>query len=918
MKRLILFLLPFCYIPFTFAGYELLDPHTDSIGGYITITGPDGAGIYHMEAFAKDGYHFYKWSDSVATASRDIDPADLTKDDHYFYAIFRHNSWNNTAVNLSTNNPLLGTVTTTEVSIDTCEHIYRLVANPQMGYFFDRWSDGVTTAIRYDSLYPGQVVNLTAQFISLCEFDVTASTENLQGGTVANTLNTENCTSILTATPNAGYIFLQWSDGDKTNPRYVDLEYAKDTTLTAIFGINPHLDATATHGTISWEPDLANCRYIYRAVPNTGYSFSGWNQNGTLQPYSANPLIVPLSSFVEDGDTINPFVQGETTNPFMLGSFSSTAIQILDWSTTGVRVMTNNQGITASLAAWMEGTACTVTPSGEIGIYTITIPSITAHAGEMLQIYVSDGNGSEDAITTYIPYILSGTVSTSSLTLNESSDVVITNGATLTQDDDNLTIRNLQLVDNATFVLPAGKTLTVASLAMQADGIQGRFPQMRIDGSLFNNNGDTLYYDYILNSAQYFPLAFPQTMSCADIRTRTGFTSPSFLSYTFDGLARYSTNDGWQEFDDTAVGAAYNANQGYIVYAARPKWNGTRQEFATLRFPVHIDLTNGDRDDKAIPVHQYGEPAERPGAANWNLLPNPYLCAIHLPNVSELQPGVIVGDDDNGYVVHNDGFRYVTISNNGFRSYEQLRVEDAIIHPFCSYFVQSAGEGTLTFQTTQRALAPRRAPQRTSKTEFPFTLLVQQGAETASTGFLLGAAFTTAYDFNADLSKMFGGSENLSLYSYAPADPKTALAFQALDEESAKQLALPIGIITGAKSGTMTVSVQHAADLTADFEAIYLIDNASGKVTNLLYENYTFAFNVSNIENRLAIQAICRAHDETPTSSPAVLNGTANASNGVYTVTGQRVGDAKTLSSRVRAGIYIVVTDNGVHKIVLP
>ena len=897
MKRLILFLLPFFYIPFTFAGYELLDPHTDSIGGYITITGPDGAGIYHMEAIAKDGYHFYKWSDSVATASRDIDPADLTKDDHYFYAIFRHNSWNNTAVNTTVNNPLLGTVTTTEVSIDTCEHIYRLVANPKMGYFFDRWSDGETTAIREESLYPGQVVNLTAQFISLCEFNITSSTVNLKGGTVANDLNTATCISTLTATPNDGYVFLQWSDGDKTNPREVDLEYAKDTTLTAIFGINPHLDATATHGTISWEPDLANCRYIYRAVPNTGYSFSGWNQNGTLQPHSANPLIVPLSSFVQGGDTINPFVQGETTNPLMLGSFSSTAIQILDWSTTGVRVMTNNQGITASLAAWMEGTACTVTPSGETGIYTITIPSITAHAGEMLQIYVSDGNGSEDAITTYIPYILSGTVSTSSLALNESSDVVITNGATLTQDDDNLTIRNLQLVDNATFVLPANHKLTVDSLTMQADGIQGRYPQMRIDGSLTNNNRNILYYDYILDNSAYFPLAFPQTMSCADIRTRTGFTSPSFLSYYFDGQARYSTGDGWQEFDDTADGARYEANQGYILYAARPKWNGTRQPFATLRFPITIDLTHGDGADKSIDVHPYGDTTRNAGAANWNLLPNPYLRAVH---------------------VDNNTSRYVTISTDGFRSYRQSLAEDALIPPFCSYFIQADGEGTITFTTNNQSPITqpiRRASEQRNKTELPFTLVVKQGSETATTGFLLGEDFTSDYDFNADLSKMFGGGEKLSLYSYAPADPKTALAFQALHQEDAKQLTLPIGIRTGAKSGTMTLSVQDTEHLTNDYEAIYLIDNASGKVTNLLLDDYTFSFNVSEIENRLAIQAICRARDEVPTATTTIKN--ANSRQGVYTLTGQRVGDAYNIST-VQPGMYIVITENSVSKQVLP
>lgn len=102
------------------------------------------------------------------------------------------------------------------------------------------------------------------------------------------------CDSLeLFATPNYGYHFDHWSDGNADNPRAIEL--TQDTTFEAIFEPNKYsiiVFCDSTRGTI--EGSSGDFDYLtkltYNAVANYGYHFDHWSDGST-----ENPRIVSIT-----------------------------------------------------------------------------------------------------------------------------------------------------------------------------------------------------------------------------------------------------------------------------------------------------------------------------------------------------------------------------------------------------------------------------------------------------------------------------------------------------------------------------------------------------------------------------------------------------------------------------------------------
>lgn len=75
-----------------------------------------------------------------------------------------------------------------------------------------------------------------------------SSSDSLQGEAFANDLNCDS-TVTLTAIPNAGFIFVQWNDGNTANPRTVVL--TTDTSFTALFAVDTTEENNQHGGTTS-------------------------------------------------------------------------------------------------------------------------------------------------------------------------------------------------------------------------------------------------------------------------------------------------------------------------------------------------------------------------------------------------------------------------------------------------------------------------------------------------------------------------------------------------------------------------------------------------------------------------------------------------------------------------------------------
>ena len=121
----------------------------------------------------------------------------------------------------------------------------------------------------------------------------------------------------LVATPNDGYRFVQWSDGNLQADR--NLVLMQDTFLTASFELIPQVEkytvtvngaeggTTNLYGTHTYE---ANSVITLLATPNAGYEFRGWNL-GNGKSSSDNPLFYTVTENV----TITPVFTEKAPEP---------------------------------------------------------------------------------------------------------------------------------------------------------------------------------------------------------------------------------------------------------------------------------------------------------------------------------------------------------------------------------------------------------------------------------------------------------------------------------------------------------------------------------------------------------------------------------------------------------------------------
>ena len=178
-----------------------------------------------ISATANYGYHFVKWNDNNTENPRTIS----VKKDATYTATFAKNTYSITKIANSTQGSISGPSKAEYLDNVT------LTATPQAGYHFTQWSDGITTNPRTFVLT--QDTTFTAEFAH--NPTITYVYDSQMGSvtgpaTTATGIAAENIT--FNATPNYGYHFVQWNDGNTDNPRTIWL--SQDTTFTAEFAID--------------------------------------------------------------------------------------------------------------------------------------------------------------------------------------------------------------------------------------------------------------------------------------------------------------------------------------------------------------------------------------------------------------------------------------------------------------------------------------------------------------------------------------------------------------------------------------------------------------------------------------------------------------------------------------------------------
>jgi alpha-tubulin suppressor-like RCC1 family protein len=188
-----------------------------------------------VTAAAHAGFHFTAWSDGLLSATRtDTNviasltvTASFAPDAHTLtYAAEAHGAISGTSPQ-TVNDGADGTPVT---------------AVPDTGYHFVAWSDGVLTAARTDLHVTADLV-LTASFaINEYTLTYTAGANGTIGGELSQTVIHGASGSAVTAVPNAGYLFVKWSDGSSANPR-TDTNVVANLAVSASFAEVPYVVA---------------------------------------------------------------------------------------------------------------------------------------------------------------------------------------------------------------------------------------------------------------------------------------------------------------------------------------------------------------------------------------------------------------------------------------------------------------------------------------------------------------------------------------------------------------------------------------------------------------------------------------------------------------------------------------------------
>lgn len=234
-----------------------------------------------VTAVPNNGYHFVCWSDGVLAPNR-IDSN--IQNDITVTAWFADIRYYTLSYITDGNGNIEG------IPFQTINHNgdgFIVIANPKENFEFDRWSDGLVTAERIDT-------NITQSHIYTAFFkrsDLVKIVYNTDGngiiqGNTEQNIQFNNSGSEVTALPNEGFIFKEWSDGLK-NPTRIDANVQSNKTYTAIFERITYTVRfiALENGVIIGLPEQSifwgDNTTVVTAEPNEGYVFVNWSDGNT-------------------------------------------------------------------------------------------------------------------------------------------------------------------------------------------------------------------------------------------------------------------------------------------------------------------------------------------------------------------------------------------------------------------------------------------------------------------------------------------------------------------------------------------------------------------------------------------------------------------------------------------------------------
>lgn len=347
-----------------------------SISGTTPQTVAQGGSGAPVTAVANTGYHFVKWSDDL-TANPRTDTN--VSSDISVTATFAVNTYTLT-YSAGANGTISGTTSQT-VNYGGSGSPVNAVANN--GYHFVNWSDNSTANPRTDSNIVSDIT-VTANFAqdaSNYTLTYTAGANGSISGTTPQTVAQGADGTPITAVPNTGYHFVNWSDSSTENPR-TDTSVNSNISVTANFTINTYTLTINVSGSGSVAKNPAQATYNHgtsvqlTASPANGWNFDHWSGNltGTTNPTTVvmNGNKTITSTFVLKNDTTAP----AAITDLSAGSATATSIT-LNWTAPGDDA---NNGTAATYDVRYGTTPITEANFGSALQYTAPAPKASGNS----------------------------------------------------------------------------------------------------------------------------------------------------------------------------------------------------------------------------------------------------------------------------------------------------------------------------------------------------------------------------------------------------------------------------------------------------------------------------------------------------------------------------------------------------------
>lgn len=280
--------------------YTVITKAEPEVGGIVT-----GGGIYEegreieLKATANTGYTFIQWNDGSTDNPRTVTvTADVT-----YTAYFNHDEYE---IKVECQPENGGTAT--GGGMFHYGDTIALSATPNANFNFEGWSDGstdnpyevvVTGNATYKAVFSeaGAVYYNVATHVYPGDYagTVTGGGPHPEGSQIQLLAN---------ANTEAGYLFEKWDDGNTDNPRTItvnsDMEFTaffkkKTYTVTVQAGTGGTVHIGDLTGTIEATFEHGESCMVH-AIPETGYSFVNWTENGTEASTDENYSFIVTSN----------------------------------------------------------------------------------------------------------------------------------------------------------------------------------------------------------------------------------------------------------------------------------------------------------------------------------------------------------------------------------------------------------------------------------------------------------------------------------------------------------------------------------------------------------------------------------------------------------------------------------------------